>query len=87
MLGVAARLVDQHKLEGATIEQQLAKVLYSGRDGTWANAEDVELALKFDQRYSKGQILEMYLNAVYYGSGYYGLGAAARGYFGVDQAG
>lgn len=83
-LGVAARLMDQGGLGGATIEQQLAKVLYTGgSDSMWAKAEQVELALKLDEHYSKAQILEMYLNAVYYGNGFYGLEAASQGYFGL----
>jgi penicillin-binding protein 1A len=46
-------------------------------------AEDLVLALKLDQAWSKDQILRMYLDDGYYGDGRYGLTAASEGYFGV----
>jgi len=68
----------------ATLEVQLAKNLYTpGRPGVAAKAEQVELAFKLDAAYTKDEILRMYLAAVYYGHGFYGLPDAARGYFGV----
>jgi membrane peptidoglycan carboxypeptidase len=71
----------------ATLEQQLAKVLYSnGSQDLSAQAEDAVLAVKLDARYSKDQLLQMYLAAVYFGHGFYGLSAAARGYFGLAPA-
>lgn len=70
---------------GATLDQQLAKNLYAD-GGLLAKAEQVELSFKLEARYSKAEILEMYLSAVYFGHGFYGLGAAARGYFGVAPA-
>lgn len=71
----------------ATLEQQLAKVLYTPeRQDLAARVEDATLALKFDAHYSKDQILQMYLSAVYFGHGFYGLSAAARGYFGTAPA-
>ncbi len=69
---------------GATLDQQLAKNLYTpGETGLLPKLEQVELSFKFEARYSKPQILEMYLSVVYFGHGFYGLPAAARGYFGV----
>ncbi|MGN6245356.1 MAG: transglycosylase domain-containing protein [Motilibacteraceae bacterium] len=69
---------------GATLDQQLAKNLYTpGTDGLVAKAEQAELALKLDHTYRKPQILEMYLSVVYFGHGFYGLPAAAHGYFGL----
>jgi hypothetical protein len=69
---------------GATIEQQLAKMLYTGgRQQPIDQAEQVGLALKLDRAYSKEQILRMYLSTAYFGHGYYGLEDAARGYFGT----
>jgi len=50
-----------------------------------ANISD-DVATALEQRYSKDQILEMYLNAAYYGQGAYGAGAAARVYFGAAAA-
>ncbi|GAB2915809.1 hypothetical protein GCM10027047_11990 [Rhodococcus aerolatus] len=68
----------------ATLEQQLAKVLYSnGSQDLLSQAEDAALAVKLDAAYSKDDVLQMYLAVVYFGHGYYGLPAAARGYFGV----
>lgn len=70
---------------GATLDQQLTKNLYV--TGGWlAKAEQIELSFKLEAEYSKSQILEMYLSAVYFGHGFYGLPAASRGYFGVAPA-
>jgi len=67
---------------GATITEQLAKALYV-RDPTTlpGKIEMVGLALKLDQRYSKAQILQMYLNAIYYGHQAYGIAQASETYF------
>ncbi|MEO6880312.1 MAG: biosynthetic peptidoglycan transglycosylase [Mycobacteriaceae bacterium] len=71
----------------ATLEQQLAKVLYShGSQDLLSQAEDAVLAVKVDASYSKDQLLQMYLSAVYFGHGFYGLPAAARGYFALAPA-
>jgi membrane peptidoglycan carboxypeptidase len=51
-----------------------------------ARAAEVVLALKLDRTWSKQQILRMYLDNGYYGHGFYGLTAAAHGYFGVRPA-
>lgn len=67
---------------GATIEQQLAKMLYTAGQRTHTDQiEQVALALKLARRYTKSRILEMYLAAAYFGNGYYGLEAASQGYF------
>jgi penicillin-binding protein 1A len=67
---------------GATIEVQLAKWLYTGgRRSHIDQVEQVILAQKLDLRYTKQQILLMYLNTVYFGHGYYGITAACLGYF------
>ena len=70
--------------EGAsTITQQLVKTLFLTQDRTLARkAEEVVLALDMEANYSKDEILELYLNTIYYGSGFYGLAAASDGYFG-----
>jgi penicillin-binding protein 1A len=73
---------------GATITQQLAKMLYTpGRSSFSAEAEQIALAVKLSFTYSKTQILQMYADVAYFGQGYYGLGAASCGYFGVPPAG
>lgn len=66
---------------GSTIAQQLAKQLYPHRSGLGGTLEEIGLGVKLSLSYSKPQILEMYLNAVYFGNGYWGDVAAAHGYF------
>jgi penicillin-binding protein 1A len=66
---------------GSTIDQQLAKQLYGDGNGLGATLKSIALGLKLSLSYSKQQLLDMYLNAVYYGNGYWGEVAAARGYF------
>ena len=68
---------------GATIEQQLAKMLYTpGQAGLTAELKQVALALKLNYAYGKAEILRLYAEVAYYGHGYYGLEAASCGYFG-----
>lgn len=69
--------------EGAsTITQQLVKNLFLSHEQSFGRkAEELLLALDMEANYSKGEILELYLNTIYYGSNYYGIGPAARGYF------
>jgi penicillin-binding protein 1A len=72
---------------GATLEQQLAKNLYEqGSRSLTARVAEAVLAVKLDQRWSKADILRMYLDDGYYGHGFYGLTAASEGYFGVRPA-
>ena len=70
--------------EGAsTITQQLVKNLFLANDQTFTRkAEELLLALDIELAYTKPEILEMYLNVVYYGAGFYGVGAASEGYYG-----
>ena len=68
---------------GSTIEQQLAKQLYGHGTGLLATLQQIGLGVKLALDYPKPEILAMYLNAVYYGHGYWGDVAAARGYFGT----
>lgn len=73
---------------GSTITQQLAKILFLIPERTLnRKVKEAFLALQIEKRYSKDEILGMYLNQVYLGSGAYGVEAAARTYFGkpVDQ--
>ena len=68
---------------GSTITQQLAKNLFLTQERTISRKiQEAILALWLEHRYSKDQILELYLNRVYFGSGAYGVEAAARKYFG-----
>lgn len=74
--------------EGAsTITQQLVKNLFLSQEQTMGRkAEEFLLAMDMEINYSKAEILELYLNSIYFGSGYYGIGQAARGYFGKEPA-
>lgn len=72
---------------GATLSQQLAKVLYTGgRTGFGAEVTQVELAIKLNVALPKADILRLYLAAVYFGQGFYGLPAASEGYFGLPPS-
>lgn len=70
--------------EGAsTITQQLVKNLFLSNEQSYGRkVEELLLALDIEANYSKDEILELYLNTIYYGSNYYGIGPAAEGYFG-----
>lgn len=68
---------------GSTIDQQLAKNLYTGgHSGFMQVLEQLALAVKLNQTYSRPEILRLYTEIAYYGHGYYGLEAASCGYFG-----
>jgi len=68
---------------GSTLTQQLAKNLFLTQERTLARkVQELVLALWLEHKYSKPQILELYLNRVYFGSGAYGVEAAAQRYFG-----
>ena len=85
---IIGRVTGQPDQGGATLYQQLAKMLYTpGRGGVAVRAEQVILGIKLDVSYSKPQILRMYADVTYFGHGYYGLAEASCGYFGVAPAG
>ncbi|MBV8925993.1 MAG: penicillin-binding protein 1A [Bradyrhizobium sp.] len=68
---------------GSTLTQQLAKNLFLTQERTLARKlQEAELALWLERKYAKNEILELYLNRVYFGSGAYGVEAAAQRYFG-----
>jgi membrane peptidoglycan carboxypeptidase len=70
---------------GSTITQQLVKIqLLTPEKSLPRKVHEMVLAIALEQRFSKDQILTMYLNRVYFGHGAYGMGAAARTYFGKD---
>ena len=67
---------------GSTITQQLAKTLFLSHERTIGRkVKELGLAREIEQSYTKDQILEMYLNSIYFGHGAYGVEAAARTYF------
>src|SRR5271166_400795 len=68
---------------GSTLTQQLAKNLFLTQERSLSRKiQEAILALWLERKYSKDQILELYLNRVYFGSGAYGVEAAAQKYFG-----
>src|SRR6516162_5631387 len=68
---------------GSTITQQLAKNLFLTQERTlWRKMQELVLALWLERKFGKSEILELYLNWVYFGSGAYGVEAAAQRYFG-----
>ncbi|MCT6824132.1 transglycosylase domain-containing protein [Bartonella apis] len=87
-IGIARAMVtniihSRSKQGGSTLTQQLAKNLFLSPDRTLERkVQEALLALWLEHKYTKDQILEMYLNRVYLGSGAYGVEAASRRYFG-----
>jgi penicillin-binding protein 1A len=70
---------------GSTLTQQLAKNMFLTPERSLKRkVQEVILSLWLETKYSKDQILELYLNRVYFGSGAYGIEAAANRYFNVD---
>src|SRR4051794_7673690 len=67
----------------STITQQYVRNAYLTQDRTVSRkAKEIALALKVEHRFSKDEILERYLNTIYFGRGAYGIQAAAHAYFG-----
>ena len=70
---------------GSTITQQVAKSLLLSRKRSYVRKiKDILLAQKIEKKFSKEEILFLYLNQVYLGGGYYGVKTAFRGYFGKE---
>ena len=70
---------------GSTITQQLIKNLTGENQiSITRKIKEIFMALNLEKKYTKDEILEAYLNLVNYGNGYYGVQAAAKGYFGKD---
>ena len=67
---------------GSTITMQLARNIFLNQDKNWRRkVEEIFIAWQLEEEYEKEDILEFYLNNIYFGNGYYGIGAASRGYF------
>ncbi len=76
------------KQGASTLTQQLAKTLFlSPEKSIVRKIREALLAIQIERRYTKNEILELYLNQIYLGSGAYGVEAAARTYFGTSVAG
>lgn len=72
---------------GSTLTQQLAKNTLLTEDQTLLRKyQELTIALAIEQNYSKDEILDLYLNSVYYGEGAFGIGNAAKAYFGKSAA-
>lgn len=72
---------------GSTLTQQLTKnTLLSTNQTILRKYQELAIALAIEQNYSKDEILDLYLNSVYYGEGAFGIGAAAETYFGKSAA-
>lgn len=70
---------------GSTITQQLVKNTFLSHDKTWLRkTKEVLIAMNIERKYSKDEILEMYLNRIYFGHGAYGIQAASKLYFNKD---
>ncbi len=72
---------------GSSITQQLVRLDALTRERTLKRKiREMQMAIAIERRFTKSKILEAYINRVYYGDGYYGVEAAARGYFGKSAA-
>lgn len=69
---------------GSTITQQLAKNMYFGdTENLQEKVAEIHIAWELEKKYAKEEILELYLNTIYYGDNHYGIYEASYGYFGV----
>ena len=67
---------------GSTITQQLAKNVFLSNEQTYERkVREMFIALELEKKYTKDQILEFYINNIYFANGYYGIEAASKGYF------
>lgn len=68
---------------GSTITQQLARSVFLSNEVTWERKiTEIFTAMALERKYTKTQIMEFYLNNIYFANGYYGIQAASVGYFG-----
>lgn len=83
---ILADIQAMSKVQGAsTITQQYARNLFLGHDKTWSRKfNEAFYTIRLEMNYSKKEILEGYLNTIYYGHGAYGAQAASQYYFGKD---
>ncbi|HEX3078262.1 MAG TPA: PBP1A family penicillin-binding protein [Lachnospiraceae bacterium] len=69
----------------STITQQLSRNVFLSHEVTWQRkVEEMFIAMELEKKYTKWQILEFYLNNIYFANGYYGIQAASYGYFSKD---
>lgn len=66
----------------STITQQLARNIFLSNEVTWERKfREIFIAIELEKKYSKSQIMEFYLNNIYFANGFYGIQAASKGYF------
>lgn len=79
---IANQKSDYIQQGASTITQQLARNIFLTHEVTWERKiKEAFIAIELEKKYSKDDILEFYLNNIYFANGYYGVEAAARGYF------
>ena len=82
---VKTSVTGEAQVGGSTITQQYVKNYFLTQDRTLSRkAREILIAVKIDGQLSKSEILEKYLNTIYYGRGAYGIQSAAKAYFGKD---
>lgn len=70
---------------GSTITQQLSRNIFLTHEVSWQRkVKEIFIATLLEKKYSKEEIMEFYLNNIYFSNGYYGIQAASQGYFGRD---
>ena len=68
---------------GSTITQQLARDIFLSFEESWQRkAREIFIAIELEKKYTKKEIMEFYLNNIYFANGYYGIQSASLGYFG-----
>lgn len=89
ILRAAKALVARNSITqgGSTITQQLARNIYLTHTVKWERkVEEIFIAMALERKYTKEEILEFYINNIYFSNGYYGIQAASRGYFSKDAS-
>ena len=84
LIRAAKSIIQEHRISqgGSTITMQLARNIYLDTGKTWQRkVEEMFIAMELEKRYSKNQLMEYYLNNIYFANGYYGIDAACHGYF------
>ena len=85
-VGIKTVMLQRHSQGGgSTITQQLAKNLYFTQERSFIRkAAEMFMAFRLEQTYTKDEILELYVNSIYFGDGYYCVRDASEGYFGKE---
>lgn len=84
ILRAAKAIIQDRRISqgGSTITMQLARNIYLDTSKNWQRkVKEMYIALELEKIYSKNQIMEFYLNNIYFANGYYGISSACKGYF------